>query len=84
MSNRESLPAFPTPGFLNERPIGSTEGLSRRELFAAMMLQSLMSGVSWDSDDEAGLIALLPAETKTLVNLAVLMADLLSQRLNEQ
>lgn len=37
-----SQPAFPTPDFYDEKQVGCSDGLSKRELFAAMVFQALI------------------------------------------
>lgn len=39
--------AYPAFIFENERAIGSSEGLTKREYFAAMALQGLLCSVRW-------------------------------------
>lgn len=73
--------AFPTPDFYDGQQVGSTEGLTKRELFAAMALQGLLSSLRWEASypdfiwENKGHVSDFPFT-------AVEMADRLIQALN--
>ena len=44
--------AFPATEYYDERPIGGSSGLTKRELFAAIAMQGLLSGGHYQSAQE--------------------------------
>lgn len=81
MNPRSSAPAFPAIQFFDERPVDSEPGLSRQELIAAMLLQGLLSAVTWDYDSEAEEWFQNAPADEDLVELAVTLTQRLTQRL---
>lgn len=81
-NSTDSIPQ-PAALILETQADGCIPDLDRRGLFAAMLLQGILTGVEWDSDSEGGSMALLPTDPNQMIALSVVLADLLIERLNQ-
>lgn len=78
--NHSAYPAFI---FENERAIGSSEGLTKREYFAAMALQGLLAAGDWEVS-RTGRVSSEFVGERALASAAVKCADDLIHFLNAQ
>lgn len=84
MTTKQSDDAFPALSFYNEQPIGCSDGLSKRELFAAMALQGLCASLQWHAQSSISAYEVQGPGAKVLAVLATEMADNLIKALNVQ
>lgn len=76
--------AFPAIAFYNEQPIGCSDGLSKREFFAAMALQGLCASLRWQRQTYTTSYEVAGPSGKVLAVLATEIADDLIKSLNVQ
>ena len=76
MNTKHNAPAFPAVDYVDERPVGMAEGMTKREYFASQALQGLITngvGLKTFSHDDADAAA----------KMAVIVADKLIEELNQ-
>lgn len=76
--------AYPATIFYDEQPVSCSDGLTKRELFAAVALQGLMSSVRWEEDGNSMIFDYKAPSARVMAAIAVNQADELIKALNGQ